>query len=574
MHSDSPDPRPDTALLQQIFGLPALRPHQRQSLNALRAGRDVLVVLSTGGGKSLCYQFPAVAGLAPALVVSPLIALMKDQVDALRRRGISAAQLSANSPPAEREHVWREYEAHTLKLLYLSPEALESPTTIERVARAAPRLLAIDEAHCISEWGESFRPSYRAIGRVRRAIGSPPTIALTATATARTQRDIIELLELKSPECIVSGFDRPNLQFEVERVANDAARWQRLTTLARERAGCTVFYATTRRRTEALAAHLHRTGIPARAYHAGLPSHERAEVQDDFLTSKVPVIVATCAFGMGVDKPDVRLVVHAGPPPTLESYYQEAGRAGRDGAPGRCVALLSPNDIVAARERLAAEPPSLELLHRFYSLARDCQRRRDVLSDDVAPIAAALNTTPRTAAHALTLLVQANMLERVHEPSAPLRILATPERLAANPSLNTADVAFLERVLARQRERTANALFTRAELSALETELSLDARLARMEANQLLLWRAPHAHLRCADAWDESLIRQLQDQDRRRTRRDLWRFEGVARFLTTTRCRRLLLLRYFGEELPHPWCGQCDSCFARAVTKGTPTPGD
>ncbi len=557
-------PEHDHDLLQRTFGLPALRPHQQRSLNALRSGRDVLVVLSTGGGKSLCYQFPAVAGLAPAIVVSPLIALMKDQVDALCRKGIAAAQLSSTMSPAERDIVWRRYEGGELAMLYLAPEALEGARTLERLSVRSPRLLAVDEAHCISEWGESFRPSYLALGRVRKSLGSPPTIALTATATARTQREIIDLLGLRDPEVIVSGFDRPNLTFEVEPVADEAARSRRLTTIARESSGAIVYYAATRRRTEALAAHLRRDGIPARGYHAGLPADERARVQDDFLAGKSRIIVATCAFGMGVDKPDVRLVVHAGPPPTLESYYQEAGRAGRDGAPGRCVALLAPNDLAASRERIDVRPPSLAVLYRLYALVRDATRRKHEITDAVAPLAGALQVQPREVARAIDLLRRGGHLRSNPVEKAPLRVLATLQRIADDHTLDPADILFLQRAIALGSSRDSELGLTRGELASLETALTLDARLQRLEAQQLLLWRPRAQTLACASEWDESSIMRLLDDETRRVRRDVWRFDGVARFMSTTRCRRLLLLRYFGEEPPSSWCGHCDVCYERA----------
>ncbi|MEO7966707.1 MAG: RecQ family ATP-dependent DNA helicase, partial [Gemmatimonadaceae bacterium] len=559
----------DLALLQRTFGLPALRPHQQRSLEALRAGRDVVVILSTGGGKSLCYQFPAVAGFSPTLVVSPLVALMKDQVDALKRRGIAASQVSASMSTQEREDVWSAYEEGALTLLYLAPEALESTRTRDRLASHPPRLLAIDEAHCISEWGDSFRPSYLCLGDVRAKIGAPPTIALTATATARTQREIIERLRLRSPESIVSGFDRPNLSFEVERVVDERTRWQRLTDLADSANGSVVFYATTRRRTEALAAHLRREGIAARGYHAGLPADERGKVQDDFLAGRTPIIVATCAFGMGVDKSDVRLVVHAGPPPTLESYYQEAGRAGRDGAPGRCVALCAPNDISDSRQRLDVAVPTLSELHRVYSLIRDANRRSNSVADSVARIAAALCISPPRIQRALSILRLGHFIAASQDRGAPLRLLATEERIAREAQLlDSGDRAFLERAAHLVATHPPSFAFTRRHLSSLETELTLDARLARLAAKQLLLWSPSNSSLDCSAPWDESSLAQLQLAEGRRIRRDLWRFEGVARFLTTTRCRRLLLLRYFGEELSRPWCGHCDICYSLRATVG------
>ncbi|MEO6445824.1 MAG: RecQ family ATP-dependent DNA helicase, partial [Gemmatimonadaceae bacterium] len=321
----------------QRLGIASPRPAQREAFSALSAGRDVLVVLPTGGGKSLCYQLPAACGLSPAIVVSPLIALMKDQVDALRRRGVAAARLAGSAAPPERDRVWSQFESGELALLYVAPEALTSRRTLARLAAVAPRYLAVDEAHCISEWGESFRPAYLALGAVRRALGDPPTIALTATATPRTRRDIARRLALRDPVTILGGFDRPNLQLTAIQVASEDARRQGLARALSVNAGPTVIYAPTRRETERWAGACRRQGIAAAAYHAGLPDRERSTIQDDFLADRLSIIVATTAFGMGVDKPDVRRVLHTVPPRSLEAYYQEAGRGGRDGAPAECL---------------------------------------------------------------------------------------------------------------------------------------------------------------------------------------------------------------------------------------------
>ncbi len=296
------------------------------------AGRDVLCVMPTGGGKSLCYQLPALLLGGPTLVVSPLIALMKDQVDGLVERGLRATLLNSSLDPAEQRTRLAEIEAGRYDLVYVAPERFRSPRFVETMLRVRPALLAVDEAHCISEWGHDFRPDYARIGQARRQIGSPPCIALTATATDLVRRDIADQLDLRDPEQFVTGFDRPNLSYAVVDARRDADKLVALAGVLDRAPGPSIIYASSRHAARRSASsskrHLKR---PAVVYHAGLTREERAEAQDRFMSGEVEVVVATNAFGMGVDKADIRSVIHFNLPGTLEAYYQEAGRAGRDG---------------------------------------------------------------------------------------------------------------------------------------------------------------------------------------------------------------------------------------------------
>lgn len=361
-------------LLRRHFGYPAFRPAQRRVVHSVLAGRDVLAVLPTGAGKSLCFQVPALALGGLTVVVSPLISLMDDQVAAARLRGIPAAALHSGLAPAERGAVRRALARGTLRLLYLSPERLGRIAGVLRRLAGRPSLLAIDEAHCISEWGDDFRPSYRGLRRARYLLGQPQAIALTGSATPEVRASIASALGLgrrigsadRGFDLHLTSFDRPNLWFGAIRVAGERDRLRRLLALLAGDDRVALVYAPTRRTTERVAHALRRAGYLAEPYHAGLAGDRRAALLERFLAGEIEVVVATCAFGMGIDKPDVRLVVHWVAPATPESYYQEAGRAGRDGRPSRCVVLWRPDDSAVHRRQLDVTYPEPALVERIW----------------------------------------------------------------------------------------------------------------------------------------------------------------------------------------------------------------
>lgn len=376
-------------LLQQVWGYPDFRPHQRKAVVAALSGRDALAVLPTGAGKSLCFQVPALLLRGTTVVVSPLISLMQDQVAALRRRGLPAAYLSSTQRRDVQDSVWQALWAGRLKLLYVAPERLGQ--LVERAPRLDVSLLAVDEAHCISEWGHDFRPHYRAIGRHRRMLSRPPTIAVTATATPATRTDITRVLGLRRPVYVIGSFDRPNLYFAARRFARERDRLDALVGMCREQAGSAIAYVPTRNRADGVAKVLRRRGLPAAPYHAALPGKARRALLARFLQGRVRVMVATTAFGMGIDKPDVRLVAHLGVPARPEAYYQEAGRAGRDGLHSRCEILWLERDLDLAkgigrrtgharpvgpsgRDYTVASERGIEAMRRFVT-SRSCRRR-------------------------------------------------------------------------------------------------------------------------------------------------------------------------------------------------------
>ena len=332
-------------VLAEHFGHPRFRVHQLKVLGPLLAGRNVLAVLPTGAGKSLCYQVPALLADGLSLVVSPLISLMQDQVGALRRRGIAAAYVNSQLDADQRRAILDAATGGRLALLYCAPERLASLTRRLVAARTPVGLLAVDEAHCITEWGNEFRPVYRRLGVFRSFLGRPPTIALTGSATPSARADILHVLRMPDAEVVVTSFDRPNLVFAVRRVRDDRERFAVVRAAVQGATGASLIYAPTRRLTELVTRALLRVSVRAAPYHAGLSASTRRRVLRAFLGDGVRVIVATSAFGMGIDKPDVRRVLHWGPPPPLEAYYQEAGRAGRDGAPAECLILWRQQDL-------------------------------------------------------------------------------------------------------------------------------------------------------------------------------------------------------------------------------------
>ncbi|MBX6362725.1 MAG: ATP-dependent DNA helicase RecQ [Gemmatimonadetes bacterium] len=340
-----PDLDDARAVLRRHFGYPDFRGAQADAVSAVLRRKDVLVLMPTGGGKSLCYQVPSQLLPGITLVVSPLISLMKDQVDALEAAGIHATFVNSTLAPAEADARLARVEAGEARLLYVAPERFDSPRFRERLQRLRVSLLAVDEAHCISQWGHDFRPAYRRLGAARDALRCP-VIALTATAPPEVRRDIARQLRLRDPVVLVRGFDRPNLTWHVIAAADELERDRALLALLRRVPpdGAAIVYASTRKRVDGVADLLNRAGVPAAAYHAGARGPERQRLQDAFIEGRIGVVVATNAFGMGIDKPNVRLVVHHGAPASLEAYYQEAGRAGRDGAPATCVLIHHERD--------------------------------------------------------------------------------------------------------------------------------------------------------------------------------------------------------------------------------------
>lgn len=356
-------------ILREKFALEGFRPGQEKAIDHILNGRDTLVVMPTGSGKSLVFQFCAVAQPGTAIVISPLIALMKDQVDHMHAVGVAATYINSSLGPSEQNRRMERMRAGGWKLVYVAPERLRNPEFLAAIQEVQLSMLVIDEAHCISQWGHDFRPDYLHIGAVRRALNCPRTVALTATATPEVQEDIIDQLELPSAERVITGFARPNLVFHVKYTPDLRAKQAMIRKVLGTVKGAGIIYVGTRREAEELSVTLEAEyQVPTMVYHGGMERGNRSLVQDAFLSDPNAVLIATNAFGMGVDRPDVRFVIHFNVPGTLEAYYQEAGRAGRDGRSAQCMLLYAPQDRNLQEWFIDNDAPSqneLTALHKF-----------------------------------------------------------------------------------------------------------------------------------------------------------------------------------------------------------------
>ena len=336
------------SILQRVFGYSAFRGGQEALIDAQLQGRDAFGIMPTGGGKSLCYQIPALLLEGVTLVISPLISLMRDQVMALKNAGVAAAYINSSLTPAQIRLVYRNIQSGMYKIIYVAPERLLTDGFLEAIQARKVSLVTVDEAHCISQWGQDFRPSYLKIVDFLNILTPRPVVsAFTATATETVRQDIAQILQLRDPLRVVTGFDRPNLRFEVQRPKQKLPALIDLVQQRRDKAG--IVYCATRKAVEEVCENLQLNGIAATRYHAGLPDEERRDNQEDFLYDRKTVMVATNAFGMGIDKSNVSYVIHYNMPQSLESYYQEAGRAGRDGSEAECILLYAPGDVQTAK---------------------------------------------------------------------------------------------------------------------------------------------------------------------------------------------------------------------------------
>jgi ATP-dependent DNA helicase RecQ len=411
--------------LQSYFGFTNFRPGQREALQHLLDGQHTLVVMPTGSGKSLIYQLTAMQLPGITLVISPLIALMKDQVDSLTRRGIPATFINSSLSNSEQNQRLSDTALGKYKLIYVAPERLRSDPFMKALKQQPVSLLAVDEAHCISEWGHDFRPDYLHIAQARTTLGSPLTAALTATATPQVQNDILRLLGLPDAKRIVTGFNRPNLFFEVQSVADLKARMKALQKLFMDHTdGAVIIYTGTRRDAEEVAEFVNTVvRLKTRHYHAGLPTEERTYIQNIFMAGDLPVVAATNAFGMGIDRPDVRKVIHYSLPSSIEAYYQEAGRAGRDGLPSKAVLLYSPEDRALQEYFIASSVVSIEDLRLIYDYAKHTVDVQGFITiDDICALSGLPQTKVRVG---LSQLERAGMLEHLGDEGLRMRVKLT-----------------------------------------------------------------------------------------------------------------------------------------------------
>ncbi|MFQ5569981.1 MAG: ATP-dependent DNA helicase RecQ [Rhodothermales bacterium] len=561
-------------ILRRYWRYPEFRPGQQEAVEAVLAGRDVLAIMPTGGGKSVCYQVPSMLREGLTLVISPLIALMQDQVTQLNARGIPAAFINSTLSARDIDQRWTDAEFGRYRLLYLAPERLQSEVFLARAGRLEVSLLAVDEAHCISEWGHHFRPSYLQIAQVRRMLGNLPTLAVTATATPEVRLDIVEHLALHDPAIIVKGFDRPNLVWSIFRTEN---KQERVQSVLHSVNGSGILYAATRRNVETWAEKLTRQGETVAIYHGGLSTVAREKAQQDWLEGRVRLVVATNAFGMGIDKPDVRFVLHLDIPASLEAYYQEAGRAGRDGERAFAVLLYAPRDEATQRALIEEGHPDAKSVAQVYDAACNLAQI-SVGAMPEAPVTLDLDTmvkvtgfSPIRVTTAIELLTrqgtwQALPTRRHH---GLIRFLLPGEAIRRYAdSLQNKALARFVRVLLRTVHADAFSNWWDIDLRLLErrTRLSrprLLRGLAFLEGHRLIGWRAPDKALRVQ--FNEARAQRLPVDDlavRRARRRAESRWADMLRYAGTVTCRRHFLLAYFGEKSPSR-CGNCDICMGR-----------
>ncbi|MDB4876074.1 MAG: ATP-dependent helicase, RecQ family [Gemmatimonadetes bacterium] len=561
------------AALHEHFGYAAFRPGQEAAVQSVLAGRDTLVVLPTGGGKSLCYQVPALMLPKLTVVISPLISLMKDQVDALEARGLPATFVNSTLSSSQISDRLARAVRGDVKMLYVAPERFDVGTTAERLRDAGVSLLAIDEAHCISEWGHDFRPSYLRIAQLREKLGWPPTVALTATATPHVRTDIVAQLKLESPTTIITGFDRTNLSYHVLPTKTDSDKDDALVHLLRSTDGLAVIYASTRKAVERIALLLERARISAAAYHAGLDDERRHGVQDAFMTEQVRAIVATNAFGMGIDKANVRLVIHYAMPGTLEAYYQEAGRAGRDAKPAACYLLHAFPDRFTHEFFIKGAYPDKALVEEVYDVLRrnaDQSGGVDLSPDEIASRVKA-KASGRDVESALRILTQAGAYGVAQEGSARVlvRLLATPERIKRELGSNDS----MELGILRAMWRVAGAALSDGatiDLDGLPPGLGgssggmplLDA----LQSRQFLEWRRAGSGASLTSAKKPLTAFHIDWAviDRRR-KNDLQKLDSMQQYAYTKGCRRGFVLRYFGDPAARTSCAGCDNCLGTRV---------
>ncbi|MFC6997983.1 RecQ family ATP-dependent DNA helicase [Rufibacter roseus] len=566
-------------ILKEHWGYEAFRPGQEEIISSVLDGKDALAILPTGGGKSICFQVPALVQEGVCLVVSPLIALMKDQVENLKRRGISAAALHAGQPAREMDLILDNCVYGGVKFLYVSPERLQTDLFLERVKRMKVNLLAVDEAHCISQWGNDFRPPYLQIAKLREVLPQVPVLALTASATEAVKQDIQEKLEFREPLVFQQSFARKNLSYSVLPTEDKEVR---LREILQKMPGTAIVYVRNRRRTVELADWLKKQGIKSAAYHAGLPHQTRAAAQTDWVHDRVRVMVATNAFGMGIDKPDVRLVVHLDLPDSLEAYYQEAGRAGRDGKYSYATVLLAPADTADLLRKVEEAYPPLETLQRVYqALANYYQLATgsgafQSFDFDLAEFSRTYQLSAVEAHYALKQLQTEGLLELnegFYSPSK-VNILLGHEQLYEFQLLNETLEPIIKGLLRLYGGEMYND-FVRISEKGLAKHLNLaeatvKQQLQHLHQRKVLVYEPQH------DGPQVQFIQPRHDAsslplDKKRLvtfrERALAKAKSVTEFMQNSEeCRTIQILAYFGEE-SNTVCRICDYCLAQKKKK-------
>ncbi len=556
-------------LMEKVFGFHEFRPGQEAILEAIFSGEEALVVMPTGGGKSLCYQLPALILPGTTLVISPLIALMKDQVDSLRVFEVPAVSVNSLMGIGEQEEALRKIAEGSYKLIYASPERLRTPSFLKALKQKPISLVAVDEAHCISVWGHDFRPDYLKIGQALDWLGRPQTIALTATATDRVREDIVFQLKLRAPQLFITGFDRKNLFFEVIPVRRSKEKFSHLAGRLERLRGGAIVYAGTRKGVESIVRALDREGIQALGYHAGLEEEERSHIQEAFLGGRANIVAATNAFGMGIDRSDIRLIMHYHFPGSIEAYYQECGRAGRDGDPSTCLLLFSPSDRRLQEFFIEMNYPDREVILSIYQVL--FQRPEDPIWLTYREIGLLCNPpAPEMAvSSSLKILEEAGVAHRLHryENLAELYLKHRPKEILdgitkKSPS-KTALIEFLadhytEDELAEGIHFIPDEMIEKAHLSRETFRRVMADMEEHSEGTYIPPFRGRGVRLLSRVAPSELPINFETLQLRKA--HQLEKLNRIMDYGTSSRCRRAYLLQYFGDYYPSQSCGGCDHC--------------
>ena len=562
-HSQNPEDYLDQ------FGLTEFRPGQRDVIDAVLAGEHCLCIMPTGGGKSLCYQLPSVMRAGVTLVVSPLIALMKDQVDQLQQMGIAASFINSSLSMAEASDRMDRMVADDFDLMYIAPERFRSPRFMEALHQTNVQLLAIDEAHCISEWGHDFRHDYTRLGKFRQQMGHPQTIALTATATSDVRDDVIKQLEVESPQVFIAGFARPNLNYQVEPYVSAFEKREALVEYLNKTAGTGIIYASTRKGCDEIAEQIsEETNKRIVVYHAGLVGEQRKAVQECFMSGQADVVVATNAFGMGINKADVRFVLHFNLPGTLEAYYQEAGRAGRDGLPSECVLMYSASDRYIQEFFIDNANPPPEAIAAVYEFLRHHPADPIELTLDDLKSELGLSIGAEGIGVCERLLEKAGVLERL-EPNRNMAIVRINSELTSLVDLLPKTSKNKRRVLQKIEKhvgsrRYENVYFRPHEfINALEmtpTAFSKAIReLTSLEAFDFVPpFRGRAVRMIRRDLEFTELNLDFAGLQARRDS-NYEKLEQMVAYAQTTGCRQEQILAYFGEKATRA-CGNCDNC--------------
>jgi ATP-dependent DNA helicase RecQ len=573
---DATRPQAPLEALRRYFGYDAFRPGQEEIIRTAIAGDDTLVVMPTGGGKSLCYQIPAIILEGVTIVVSPLIALMKDQVDALERRGVRATTINSTLDFAQLRQRMTDIRYGLYRLVYVAPERFESTAFLELMREVPIALFAVDEAHCISEWGHDFRPSYLKIAAALEALGRPPVIALTATATPYVQQDVIQQLGLRDPKRFVRGFDRPNLSYRVHASTDKDRDLRDIMAREMKRDGTVVVYCGTRRTVESVGTMLHAEGLPVSVYHAGMLDQYRRAAQEAFIDGRAKIIVATNAFGMGIDKADVRHVVHYDMPGSIEAYYQEAGRAGRDGLPSDCTLLFNGRDRRLQEFFIRSSFPDRTEIDAVYSSLWDAlhvavgSRYEGVFVPDERDIVGRARIHAAALNGSLAILEKNGIVRKVRaERIGMVRFLASSREIQEYYQ-RTRDEDRKQTIVALLRTLGGAALTQETFINPTEVAARHGLTLEAFERSMRGLVMA--GIFRYTPPTPGTGYQFLQERlDPRRVRIDeksielgrsraLMKLEAMERYVNVRSCRRDFILEYFCAEHDEANCGRCDNC--------------